>query len=198
MDKKKFIKIFRRLFVPYFESKGFVSVQESVFKRKSDDVEHIVTFAPRKSGDGDVCMSAGFGIRIPKVESFEKNLSTLGMPLYLLRPGREYYLWSFGGKEDVEAAEPAIISDIETYGLPFLNRFSDSESVYLALKSEDPDNWFMCSSDSRDALLVAFIFLRSGKAEALKTGENLLKKYENRMEKYSQALRGVISKIREK
>lgn len=203
MKKCELIDIFNEIVESFLTRHDFILESRSkiLYKRNINDVEQFITCTPRKAKAGGFGMAPGFGIRVPSIVSIthsEDQLTTVGKPLYLLKPNKTYSLWGFDKKQDLLKAQKSIIDEMETYGISFLNKFTSSESIFLSLKSDDPDNWFMCSNDSRDSLIVAFTYIKYGKDEALIVGENFMKNYENQMPKFYKNLSEVIAKIMDK
>ncbi len=203
MTKADVIESIGKLFAEPFAELGFVQRAETNFSRQKSGAEHRIGFnVLEQDRDRVFRMVGGVGVRLEAIERIVTpdgelgSIATIGMPLHLLRADQEYRPWAFADRHALEALRPAIMDEVRRYAVPFFDRFGDYATVVAALRSDSPKDWFMAASDFRDALLVADAFLNLGQAEARKLGEELLKKYEGRMPKYSQALRSHVERVR--
>lgn len=203
MIVKEFNKKMEETLLPILNNFGFTVYKQLEFRKKINDVFHTITFNGRAAKDrsGMICTGAGLGILIPSINdliySEEKDrYATLGMPIHLLRAEKDYYLWGFTHTNDIEKGVSIIISDLEKYGFVFLDRFPDSESVFQSVLSGNILKDFMASIDTKNALWVAFTFIKSGKNEALALGEKLMQQYLGKLPKTYRELDKVIYKIK--
>ena len=183
MQVRDYKKVFYSLFKSFFQERGFFKKGRSLdFQRKVNDVIHRIYFGPGKDrNDGAICDSVAFSILIPEMEALTKDdPANVGMPIHLLKPGKEYGLWAFHSEAELKQAKPYIISEIQTYGFPFLNRYYNSQQVLVALQSECPKHWFMNNLYSRNRILVWLTFIRDGQNQALDLGKELLKDMEGK------------------
>jgi hypothetical protein len=202
ITKANFAETFRAVFAKKFEELGFRQRTETNFVRHRPGVEHRIGFnVLDPDRNGVFRMVSGVGVRLEAIENLIRSgdefasVATIGKPLHLLRPDQQYQPWAFAQRAELETLAPQIMSDVRQYAVPFLERYGDYDSVFSSLRSDQPKDWFMATSDTRDTLLVADAFIKFGQAEASAFGRKLLNAYEGKLPKYSRSLRELLDKI---
>jgi hypothetical protein len=199
MNKKQLQARFIEWVGPTVIPFGFQQRSEDQFSRSVSDVEHILSVGPMKTSGGYRLTSGAAGIRISRIEALMRpesdSLTTVGIPVHLLRPERSYREWRFSTEKEMQGLVRFVTEDLEQYAVPFLDKFPDAASIRRSLESENPADWFMLDRGARDARRVFFAFLEEGRESALRLGAMLLEEQADKPDKYSIDLRKAIRRV---
>jgi hypothetical protein len=161
---------------------GFEAQTGLRFQRQDGTSFQRVTFSTRSDRSGRVRYSVNLALRFPHVQAIlepeGEGSSTIGTPLHLLRPNRTYTEWEIDAVSDVERQKDTVLQDIEKWGFPFLQTYSDLGKVKLALESSDPRDWFVLDAEGRTATLAAIEFAQGERASALSRLDRVLAELE--------------------
>ena len=83
---------------------------------------------------------------------------TIMKPIHSLRDDGRFMEWVFTSVSGREEIKNAIIADINTIALPFLEKYSDINEVELELQNDDPKRWFVLNAEHRIATLAAIAY----------------------------------------
>lgn len=173
MNRRQAEKALKEAFIPALKPFGFQFQKGLSFQRDLRECTQWITLAVYSDRLGRIRFSVGVGIRFPKVQSLLESqaeageTATIGTPLHLLRPERTYSDWEIESLGDVEKLTPTVLQDIEKWGLPFFQMYSDPDAVKRSLESEDPRDWFTLDPERRIATLVAIECAQGHKDAAL-------------------------------
>ncbi len=202
MTETAFIQHLVTLLKPELAVYEFSHAKEMTFTRLTPSAEQRIGFHLLEVGSDKVFrLVAGLGVRLEAIEKLLRpggelgSIPTVGKPLHLLRPDKEYRPWAFGSESDLVRQLPQIVMELKAYALPFFDRFGTCDQVVASLLSDAPSDWFMASRDARDAILVADAFVRHGRAQAITLGQSCLSHYVGQMPKHSRQLRELLARI---
>lgn len=166
-------KVLLDLMVPLLSAHGFRHARDLSFIRDSRDCTELVSFSTRRGSGGSFCFSVGAGVRFPAVEAILQSgagddlMPTVGKPLSVLKKGVGFPEWCFDGQRGPVEVISEVILDIESYLLPFLDRYCSINEVAVSLGTDDPKNWFVLSPEERIAVLVAIECVQGRVNEAI-------------------------------
>jgi len=121
----------------------------------------------RFSGSPKAAMT--FGVRFEDVQALvgqpedDPDISTIATPSHLLHEDQRDGPWN--------AEQPGLamilFDEVQTFGVPFFQMYSNIDNVLLSLKSENPLNWFTLGPNNRLLWLFAILAVRREKDTAL-------------------------------
>lgn len=167
----------RRIVVELFRAPlsalGFSHAGALTFSQSRSEGIQLISFSCRKNKDRDICISFGAGIRFEAVEKLlgttpdQRLFPTVSKPLSVLSNESSYPEWCFSESSDHLSIQKDVINDIQSFALPFLDRFSTLESVRIQLEDPDPHQWFVLDPEQRIAILASIVQLQGDPARAL-------------------------------
>ena len=200
MNKKKEIELsIDENFKTFFEENGYRRKRILEYYRHQEDIEYRIGFAVTKKKYGGYEITTGVGLILVEIEKIFVNKEfefRFGKPIHLLRESKEYRYWTIEEAGEIRNIRIEIMEDFQRYAFSFFTEYKNSSDVIKMLQTPDPKNWFMCTPDRRDSVLVIWEYLKNGKDAALNEGEKLIKKYEDKRPAFYQQLDEAIDKIR--
>jgi hypothetical protein len=137
---------------PGMEAHGFspVPIDQAFHKPVSGGrwVLHI-SFIPH---EGEFDLTADVAIRIDAVEDLvlrdntamlakdKKRTATIGAELGNIADGRQRR-WTVGSSTDIDLSAASVLKEFEAFGLPYLQRYSNLQTMLAAITSDDRSSW---------------------------------------------------------
>jgi hypothetical protein len=178
----------REVFGGPLSERGFAAMKEVKFVREHGDALQIIAFPyefrPTLMGTRRIRFALFFSNRFPVLEGLyapedevDRYAPAVGTPLYVLRPDKtfnvdEWYL-------DRRRTASTVLAQIDEFGIPFLNRYSDLSEVERRLESDSPSDWFGLGSEGRTCLLASIALLANDRTEALRLVDAALAELRN-------------------
>lgn len=137
-----------------------------------------VSFIPHET---DFDLTADVAIRVDAVEELvhredpallprdKKRTATIGAELGNIADGRQRR-WTIGASADIPIVVAAVIKEFESFGLPYLERFSELETMLAAISSEDRSSWLhipIHGARFRRAIALAIVLGKTDMAREL-------------------------------
>ena len=175
MSKREVERQIRDLFAGPLRERGFAPAEGVEFAREHEDAMQNISFPyavrPTPLGTRRFRIKVFLANHFPALERLyapEDNVARFApavtSPLYLLRPGKtfnihEWYL-------DERRVASTVTAQIDKFGIPFLNKYSDLGEVKRRLESDSPSDWFTgLDSEGRACLLASIALLGNDRAE---------------------------------
>lgn len=151
------------------KEKGFKKKGGYMLTRKWGDGVALVSCAVRKDAvSGALLGNLVLGIRFEEVEKVlardrvGPDSPTIAVPIHLLHENRKFVEWNFDEPETVAV----LYNELETYGLPFFEKYSNLNEVLLSFQSDDPFGWFTFSPAMRIGTICILLALRGEQERA--------------------------------
>jgi len=160
---------------------GFKRVECLEYAHLREGATGYLSFPSRKDPRGYVAFSCIVAIRIEALAHWSDDedttaLATFGTPIQFLRENKNFTEWTFSNASDLEALRNDILSNLISYAIPFIERFSNFSNLRKAVESPNPKDWIDLgvNQDSRVGVLALFQLLDGNKAGAMKTFDDAL------------------------
>ena len=183
-------RVITHLFDESLTKLGFSHAGALSFSRQSVDAIQLISFSCRQNRMREgICFSFGAGVRFDAVEDLlgvdpeQRLFPTISKPLSVLKSASGYPEWCLNEDTDLSVVRLEVVHDIESYALPFLDRYSTLDSVCSQLSKEDPRQWFVLDPEQRIATLSAITHVKGDTAGALRILDEALQERSNAPEK---------------
>ena len=190
MSKREVERQIRDLFAGPLRERGFAAAEDVEFVREHGDTLQSISFPYEVRhtplGTRRFNFSVSLANRFPVLERLytpeddvARFVPAVASPLYLLRPDQtfnihEWYL-------DERRVASTVMAQIDKFGIPFLNRYSDLGEVKRRLESNSPSDWFSgLNSERRACLLASIALLANNRTEALRVVDAALEERKNK------------------
>jgi len=175
---------------------GFERINSDCFGRQEHDATAMISF-PRWHSVHSIChFTAWVGLRYLQLaewldEDSEDTPPTIAQRLHLLREKKDYVEWEFSSDKRLDVLRDAVLTDLKTYAIPFVERYSQLTNLRKALESSDKRDWINVglNVDSRVTVLAAIQLLEGDKGGALRRLDEGLVKLEEALASKPQELR---------
>ncbi len=190
MSNREIERQVRDLFAGPLSERGFAPEEDVTFVRKHSEAVQSISFpyearhAPH--GTRRFRFNVDVWNRFPVLERLyapEDDVARFApavtSPLYLLRPGQKFNIheWYLDERRVVST----VMAQIDKFGIPFLDRYSDLGEIKRRLESNSPSDWFSgLNSERRACLLASIALLGNDRAEALRRVDAALEERKNK------------------
>jgi hypothetical protein len=156
-------------------SLGFKHIKDRRYKRLEHDAMAHLSFPCRLSVREYGLFTVYIGLRFESLaiwidEYPEEKPSTIGKPISLLRETTKFIEWEFSNSNDLERLRDIVLHDLNTYAIPYIERYSRLSDLKNALESKNKEDWFSTglNVDSRVTVLATIRFVEGDKTGAIK------------------------------
>jgi hypothetical protein len=154
---------------------GFRRNGGEAYERPIGDAIAILTFPRRLSAAGTGLFTARIALRFEPLAKWlnddpKSRQPTLGNAIHLLREHKHYTEWEFSDAEGLENLHDQVLADLESYALPFSERYSNMAELRKTLESSDKKDWIQLglNVDTRVTVLAAIRIVEGDKHGAVK------------------------------
>jgi hypothetical protein len=155
---------------------GFSRVERLIYERQANDIIASLSFPCRVDPRGFAAFTCHVGVRFESLAQWldddpKRRVSTVAMPIHLLREVKSLTEWKFSCAEDLERLHGAVLNDLKNLALPFIERYSKLSEVWSRLESPNRQEWFDMgvSVNRRVVVLAAILWTQGDKLGAMKT-----------------------------
>ncbi|GJM24961.1 MAG: hypothetical protein DHS20C16_13760 [Phycisphaerae bacterium] len=158
-------------------SLGFSRITDGRYGRPEHDATAILSFPLRFSAHGLGVFTIWVTLRYESLARWldDKDESvanpTTIMPIHLLHEDKNFVEWKFSNAEELESSREAVLGELRSYAMPFIERYAKLPELRKALESHNKQDWFDIglNVDTRVTTLAAIQMVEGDKAGAIKT-----------------------------
>lgn len=166
---------------------GFKRIQDQRYGRPENDAIAQLSFPWRVSALGFGIFTAWVALRFESVAQWLDDgddgsvaTPTTVVPIHLLHDDKNLIEWKFSNFDDLEKLREAVLGELRTYAMPFIERYSRLAELRKSLESPNKQDWFSAglNVDTRVTTLAAIQLAEGDKAGAIKALDDGIKALE--------------------
>lgn len=160
---------------------AFQHVGSLEFSRRSADATALLSWPCRLDPRGFSAFTCNVGLCFEGLARWLsddplKLAATVGTPMHFLGGNKSLTEWKFSNACDLEGLRGAILGDLDSLALPFIERYSKLSTLRKAVESANAEDWIKLglSQDRRVNVLAAIQIFQGDKPGAMKTLDNAI------------------------